>query len=47
VYSLSGNVLAQSTLSQVVETNRLNKGIYIVQIEGKDGRKANQKFVLK
>ena len=47
VYSLSGNVLAQSTLSQVVETNRLNKGIYIVQIEGKDGRKASQKFILK
>ena len=47
VYSLSEMCLHSLPYPRLVETNRLNKGIYIVQIEGKDGRKANQKFVLK
>ena len=47
IYSLSGSVVAQSTMSQVIDTNRLQKGIYIVQIEDKQGKTATQKFVKK
>ena len=47
VFNLSGNVVAESTLSQVVETNSLNKGIYIVRITDKTGKVASQKFIRK
>ena len=47
IYSMSGSVVAQSTMSQIIDTNRLQKGIYIVQIEDKQGRTATQKFVKK
>ena len=45
VYSLSGVVNAQSEFSQIVNTNHLKSGIYIVQIKDKTGRTATQKFV--
>ena len=45
VYSVSGTVLKQSILSQVVDTHDLNAGVYIVQITDKTGRTANQKFI--
>ena len=45
VYSLSGSVVAQSILSQVVNTHNLAKGIYIVQIQDKTGRVVTQKFI--
>lgn len=47
IYSMSGSVVAQSTMSQIIDTNRLQKGIYIVQIEDKQGRTATQKFAKK
>jgi len=47
VYSVSGELVAQSEMSQVVETNRLNKGVYIVQIEDQQGGVASQKFIKK
>jgi hypothetical protein len=45
IYNLSGSVVAHSTLSQLVETNKLTKGIYLVQITDKVGRTATQKFI--
>ena len=47
VYNLSGALVAQSTLSQIVETNKLNNEVYIVQITDKTGRIASQKFIKK
>jgi hypothetical protein len=47
VYNLSGAVVAQSTMSQIVETNKLTNGIYLVQIQDKSGRVATQKFIKK
>lgn len=47
VYSLSGVLVANSTMSQIVEINHLNKGIYIVQIQDNEGRNATQKFIKK
>lgn len=47
VYSTAGTKVAQSTMSQIIETNTLSKGVYLVHIEGKDGRRATQKFILK
>ncbi len=47
VYNLSGAVVAQSNLSQIIETNKLTKGIYLVQIQDKTGRIATQKFIKK
>lgn len=47
VYSLSGILVAGSSLSQIVEINHLNKGIYIVQILDKEGNSASQKFIKK
>ena len=45
IYNLSGSVVAHSTLSQLVEINKLTKGIYLVQITDKTGRTATQKFI--
>ena len=47
VYSVSGTIMKQSILSQVVDTHDLNSGVYIVQITDKTGRTANQKFIKK
>ena len=47
VYNLSGSLVAQSTLSQIVETNRLQNGIYLVNIVDKQGNKTTQKFIKK
>jgi len=47
VYNLSGSLVAQSTLSQIVETNRLQSGIYLVNIVDKQGNKTTQKFIKK
>jgi hypothetical protein len=45
VYNLSGSLVAQSTLSQIVETNKLGSGIYLVQVTDKSGRIGTQKFI--
>ncbi|MDD4991440.1 MAG: T9SS type A sorting domain-containing protein [Paludibacter sp.] len=45
VYNLSGSLVAQSTLSQIVETHKLNNGIYLVQVTDKSGRVTTQKFI--
>jgi hypothetical protein len=45
VYSVSGTIVKQSILSQVVDTHDLNAGVYIVQITDKTGYTANQKFI--
>lgn len=45
VYSLSGTVVAQSKLSQIVTIGNLPAGVYVVQIQNKEGRTATQKFV--
>jgi hypothetical protein len=45
VYNLSGSLVAQSTLSQIVETNKLSNGVYLVQVTDKSGRIATQKFI--
>jgi len=47
VFNLSGNVVTQSTLSQVVETNGLKNGIYIVRITDKTGKVVSMKFIKK
>lgn len=47
VYNLSGAVVAQSTMSQIVETNKLTNGIYLVHIQDKSGRVVTQKFIKK
>ncbi len=47
VYSVSGNVVAMSQLSQVVNTSHLPTGVYIVHITDRDGREAAQKFIKK
>ncbi len=45
VYSISGEIVSQSAMSQMVEISRLNKGVYIVQIEDVNGNIASQKFI--
>jgi len=45
VYSVSGSVLAQSILSQVVNIHNLSNGVYLVQIQDKSGRIATQRFI--
>ena len=45
VYSLSGVLLKQSIMSQLVDTHDLNAGIYIVGIQDKNGNTSNQKFI--
>jgi len=45
VYSLSGVLLKQSIMSQLVDTHDLNTGIYIVGIQDKNGNTSNQKFI--
>ncbi len=47
VYSLSGSVVSQSVMSQLVETGKLNRGVYIVQIRDKEGNISTQKFIRK
>ncbi|MGC3979271.1 MAG: T9SS type A sorting domain-containing protein [Paludibacteraceae bacterium] len=47
VYSMSGVLVANSTMSQLVEINHLNKGVYIVQIQDKEGHNVSQKFIKK
>ena len=45
VLSISGSSIKHSILSQIIDTNDLASGIYIVQITDKNGRTANQKFI--
>lgn len=45
VYSLSGNLVAQSQMSQIVNVSHLNKGVYIVQASTKDGKILSQKIM--
>jgi len=45
VYSLSGTVVAQSILSQFVDTHTLNAGVYILRIMDKAGKNITQKFI--
>ena len=45
VYSVSGSVVAQSILSQVVNTHTLASGVYVVQILDKTGKTSTQKFI--
>jgi hypothetical protein len=45
VYSVSGSIVEQSILSQVVSTHNLTQGIYVVQIQDKTGRITTQKFI--
>jgi hypothetical protein len=47
VYSLSGTLVAQSELSQIVTTNQLQSGVYVVHIQDKNGGVATQKFIKK
>lgn len=45
VFNLNGSLVAQSHMSQVINTSALNSGIYLVEIALRDGRKVVQKFV--
>lgn len=45
VFSISGEMVSHSVMSQIVEISRLNKGVYIVQIEDINGNIASQKFI--
>ncbi|MDD3320309.1 MAG: right-handed parallel beta-helix repeat-containing protein [Paludibacter sp.] len=45
VFNLSGRLVSESIMSQLVETNKLNKGVYLVQVKDKAGRIINQKFI--
>ena len=47
VYNVGGVLVCQSTLSQVISTQGLNAGVYVVQIEAKDGKVFAQKFIKK
>ncbi|NDW10143.1 T9SS type A sorting domain-containing protein [Dysgonomonas sp. 520] len=47
VYSLSGNVVAQSQMSQIVDISHLNSGVYVALIQTKDGAVVSRKFVKK
>lgn len=47
VYSLAGSVVAQSQLSQIVNLSGLQSGVYVVQIQDKEGRVSSQKFIRK
>jgi len=45
VYSLSGALVAQSQMSQIVNVSHLNSGMYIVQIQAKDGHVMAKKVI--
>ena len=45
--SMSGALVARSEMSQVVEIKHLNKGMYVVQIQDKEGHNVSQKFIKK
>lgn len=47
VYNLNGSVVSQSFMSQIVNTANLNSGVYMVEIETRDGNRAVQKFIRK
>ena len=47
VFSVGGQKVAESSDSQFVNTTGLVKGVYIVQIKGKDGSVVAQKFLRK
>lgn len=47
VYGIGGQLMAESSDSQFVNTTSLNKGVYIVKIVGKDGNRSAQKFLRK
>ena len=45
IYSLSGNLVAQSQMSQIVNVAHLDKGVYIVSARTKDGRILTEKVM--
>lgn len=47
VYNLNGSIVSQSFMSQIVNTTNLNSGVYMVEIETRDGNRAVQKFIRK
>ncbi|MDR0413565.1 MAG: T9SS type A sorting domain-containing protein [Dysgonamonadaceae bacterium] len=47
LFSLSGQLVSQSTLSQTVNTAGITKGIYLLQIAGKDGNRNTLKVIIK
>lgn len=47
VYSLTGTPVAQSTMSQLIDTRHLSAGVYLVTIQDKNGRIVSQKFIKK
>lgn len=47
VYALSGMLVAQSTRSQIVDTSRLQSGVYLVRMEDSHGQVALRKIQIK
>lgn len=47
LYNLSGQIVSASVMSQLVDTQNLPKGVYIVKILDKDGDTSSFKFVKK
>jgi hypothetical protein len=47
VFNLNGSVVSQSFMSQIVNTTNLYSGVYMVEIETRDGNRAVQKFIRK
>ncbi len=47
VYGVGGQLVAESSDSQFVNTSALTKGVYVVRINGKDGSVVSQKFLRK
>lgn len=47
VFTMSGNLVAQSTRSRIVDTNRLSAGVYLVKIEDAQGKVVLEKFIKK
>ena len=47
IYNLNGSVVSQSFMSQIVNTARLSAGVYMVEVETRDGSKSVQKFIRK
>jgi hypothetical protein len=45
VFTVSGQPLAQSTRSRIVDTVRLTPGLYLVRIEDAQGKVVLQKFL--
>ena len=45
VYNINGSVVSQSFMSQIVNVSNLAGGVYLVEIETRDGSRVVQKFI--